>query len=86
MKRRIATSQLNKAFDEITKKTRLAYGHRGEVKMNYISQVMVSPPTFLCFSNNPELVPEHYKRYIENSLRERFDFGGAPIRLVFKRK
>jgi GTP-binding protein len=56
------------------------------VKIFYVSQAKASPPTFILFSNHPELIPEHYKRYLGNSLRAKFGFAGAPIRLVFKKK
>ncbi len=57
-----------------------------QVKIFYANQITTYPPTFLLFSNHPELIPEHYKRYLENSLREKYAFTGAPIRLFFRKK
>jgi GTP-binding protein len=57
-----------------------------EVKLNYATQVEVAPPTFAFFGNAPELIPEHYQRFIHNQLREKFGFLGAPVRILLKRK
>jgi len=82
----IPTPSLNKVFEEILKKTAIPRVQGNQIKIFYVNQVNTSPPTFLLFSNRPELIPEHYKRYLENSLREKYPFTGAPIRLFFRKK
>jgi len=82
----IPTPSLNKVFEEILKKTAIPRVQGNQIKIFYVNQVTTSPPTFLLFSNRPELIPEHYKRYLENSLREKYPFTGAPIRLFFRKK
>lgn len=82
----IPTPSLNKVFEEILKKTAIPRVQGNQIKIFYVNQVTTSPPTFLLFSNRPELIPEHYKRYLENSLREKYPFSGAPIRLFFRKK
>jgi GTP-binding protein len=57
-----------------------------EIKINYITQLKVSPPVFGFFTNEPKLITENYKRYLEKKLREHFGFSGVPISLVFKKK
>jgi GTP-binding protein len=57
-----------------------------EVKLNYATQVEVAPPTFAIFGNHPELIPEHYIRFMHNQLRDKWGFHGSPLRLVMKRK
>lgn len=83
---RIATSQLNSAFSEFVAHHDISYQKGKQVKIFYASQAKAMPPTFILFSNHPRLVPDNYRNYLENSLRERFGFMGAPIRLVLKRK
>ncbi len=82
----IKTKDLNRALEEIMQKLHPPYQQGKSIRISYISQPKALPPTFILFSNHPERIPEHYKRYIENSLRERYGFRGAPIRLVFKKK
>ena len=84
--RRISTSEINDAFEEFFGRLSISFQKGRQVKIFYVSQAKTSPPTFVLFSNHPELVPEHYKRYLENSIRGKFGFSGAPIRLVFKKK
>lgn len=86
LKKRIPTSELNKFFNEITKEVSLSYIKGRHVKIFYIHQQKVMPPTFILFSNYPELIPEHYKRYLENALRREYGYIGAPIKFIFRKK
>ncbi len=82
--RRVATSQLNKMLRDAV------YHHPppgkggNRLKLLYVTQPEVAPPTFVFFVNKPEWVHFSYRRYLENQLRERFDFAGTPVRLVFR--
>ncbi|MBY0488980.1 MAG: ribosome biogenesis GTPase Der [Gemmatimonadaceae bacterium] len=84
--RRVSTSQVNDALAEIVAKLQPPQAAGREVKLNYATQVEVAPPTFAFFGNAPELIPEHYIRYIHNQLRDKWGFTGAPVRIVLKRK
>lgn len=84
--RRISTSQVNDALQEIIAKLQPPQAAGREVKLNYATQVEVSPPTFAFFGNHPELIPENYLRYIHNQLREKFGFLGSPVRILMRRK
>ncbi len=84
--RKISTPIINKAFGEFFARLSISFQQGKQVKIFYVSQAKTSPPTFILFSNFPKLIPEHYKRYLENCLREKFGFAGAPIRLIFKQK
>lgn len=86
LEKRISTPKLNKAFEEFFHKVSPPHVQGKQIKIFYISQAKAAPPTFILFSNYPKSIPEHYKRYLENALREKFCFAGAPIRLVFKKK
>ncbi|KAB2926316.1 MAG: ribosome biogenesis GTPase Der [Bacteroidetes bacterium] len=57
-----------------------------DIRLNYVTQVKSAPPVFAFFANEPQLVTEVYKRYLENRIREHFGFDGVPLTLVFKRK
>jgi|FLOH01.1.fsa_nt_gi GTPase len=57
-----------------------------EVKINYVTQVAIQPPVFVFYCNHPTSITEAYKRYLENRLRETFDFFGVQIRLFFRDK
>ena len=56
------------------------------LKIYYMTQTGVNPPTFVLFVNSAQLFHFSYQRYIENCLRDSFDFTGTPIRLVIKQK
>jgi hypothetical protein len=84
--RQIKTSELNKLLTELRQ-----FGHtvtKGprQLRLNYATQTRVKPPGFVFFANHPKLADENFKRYIENRMRERFDFEGSPIILKFRQK
>lgn len=80
--RRIPTSELNSWFQTAT------YGtpFRNNSKANYITQAEVSPPTFVVFVKDPKMVPASDLRFLDNRLRETFDFEGTPVRFITKAK
>lgn len=57
-----------------------------QLKVSYVTQAEVNPPTFVFFVNDPKLLHFSYQRYLENKLREAFGFSGTPLKLVFRRK
>jgi len=57
-----------------------------KLKIFYATQTGVTPPTFVLFVNDTEIMPDNYKRYLENSIREAVDFSGTPIRITLKAK
>ena len=61
--------------------------HKGQrLRIYYVSQVSIAPPTFVFFVNDPELCHFSYKRFLENRLREAFEFEGTPIHLNFRKR
>ncbi|HHY21700.1 MAG TPA: ribosome biogenesis GTPase Der [Bacilli bacterium] len=56
------------------------------LKINYITQVGVKPPTFVVFVNDPELMHFSYERFLENRIRDAFEFTGTPIRIFARKK
>jgi GTP-binding protein len=85
-KKRITTSLLNKNFGEWVERFKPPLYKNRIVKLNYITQVSTSPPTFVISTNISDGVHFSYERYLINRMREAFDFEGVPIRLHFRRK
>ncbi len=56
------------------------------IQIKYCTQLPTDTPTFVFFANLPQYIKEPYKRYIENQLREHFDFAGVPIQIYFRKK
>ncbi len=83
---RISTGMLNDVLSEATMKVQPPSDKGRRLKIYYMTQASVAPPTFVLFCNNAELFHFSYQRYIENSLRQTFGFQGTPIRLVIKEK
>jgi GTPase len=82
--KRVPTGPLNDAVQRALHEHQ-APSHRGRLlKLLYITQVGVDPPTFVVKVNEPDLAHFGFKRYLENRLRDRFGFFGTPIRLYFR--
>ena len=81
---RVPTAKLNRWFEAVVQRhpPPLVQGRR--LKLRYITQIKTRPPSFLCFCNQPDQVPESYKRYVVNELRKHFMLPGVPIRLLMK--
>jgi GTP-binding protein len=82
--RRVPTPALNNVLTEAVKSHQPALYHGKRLKLFYITQTGVRPPSFVVFANRAEGVHFSYRRYLTNKLREAFGFNGTPIRLVFK--
>ena len=85
-KKRIPTSKLNETMLDIVKQyTPPAY--KGKfVKIKYCMQLPTPTPQFVFFCNLPQYIREPYKRFVENKLRELYDFNGVPIVIYFRQK
>jgi GTP-binding protein len=84
--KRISTSELNRWLDATVQAHPPPQKHNHKVRMNYITQHRVRPPSFIIFGNSPEAIAAPYLRYLENRLRDSYDFEGTPIRIRLKRK
>jgi GTP-binding protein len=84
--KRVKTSELNKVLFPIVKETPPPAVSGKEIKIKYVTQVKASPPVFAFFANFPDDIPEHYRRFLENKIREHFGFVGVPLTIVFKKK
>jgi GTP-binding protein len=84
--KRITTSQVNTTLEALVARRQPPQAAGREVKLNYATQVETAPPTIAVFGNNPDLVQEHYIRYLHNGFREAWGFTGSPLRVVMRRK
>lgn len=79
--RRVATGALNRWFEAALERHAPPLVDGRRLKLRYMTQVKARPPTFLVFGTRAEQMPEDYRRYLVNGLRESFDLPGVPIRL-----
>lgn len=84
--RRVSTSILNQIILDAQNMNPTPEFNHGRLKINYASQVSVNPPTFVMFCNEPEYAHFSYTRYLENRLRDSFDFVGTPLKIIYRRK
>jgi len=84
--KRISTSQINNTLEELLARRQPPQAAGREVKLNYATQVETAPPAIVVFGNNPDLVQEHYVRYLHNGFREAWGFTGNPLQILLRRK
>ncbi|MGQ0765144.1 MAG: ribosome biogenesis GTPase Der [Gemmatimonadota bacterium] len=84
--KRITTARVNERLGELLARRQPPQAAGREIKLPYATQVQVAPPTIAVFSNHPDLVEEHYVRYLHNGFRESWGFTGNPLRVVLRRK
>ncbi len=85
-RRRISTGTLNEVITDAVRTTEPPSKNGRRLKIYYTVQDGIDPPTFIIFVNDMELMHFSYKRYLENTLRNTFDFSGTPIRLITRER
>jgi GTP-binding protein len=83
---RITTSKLNEILLPIIEKTPPPSVKGKYVRIKYITQLKTGFPAFVFFCNHPQYVRDAYKRFMENQLRQQFNFNGVPIQIYFRKK
>lgn len=83
---RVSTSQVNRALIDAVNAHQPPMVKGKRVRMYFATQVKTAPPTFVVATNDVDSVHFSYKRYLINKFREAFDFGGAPVRIIFRRR
>jgi GTPase len=81
--RRVPTAQLNRFFAEVIEEMPPPLHHGRAVRIHYLTQATVRPPTFVLWANTDGLAPS-YKRFLTNRLRQRYGFEGTPLRIAVK--
>jgi len=82
--RRVKTSLLNDVITDATLMNEAPDFNGGRLKIYYSNQVEASPPTVVLFVNNPKYMHFSYQRYLENRIRDSFDFEGTPIKFTLR--
>jgi GTP-binding protein len=85
-KRRIATSALNDEMLKAIEAHRPPVVRGNAIKIKFVTQIPTVVPSFAFFANHPDDIKTPYKNYLENKLRESFNFTGVPIRIFFRKK
>jgi GTP-binding protein len=84
--KRVTTSQVNDVLGQLLARRQPPQASGREIKLLYATQVETAPPTIAVFGNHPELLQEHYVRYLHNGFREAWGFRGSPLRIVLRRR
>lgn len=85
-KRRISTSELNEYLLPIIEETPPPSTKGKYIRIKYITQLPSPTPSFAFFVNLPQYIKDPYRRFLENKIRERWDFQGVPIQIYFRQK
>ena len=84
-RQRLGTPEVNNAVEALVRRQPPPH-HRGrQVRLKYATQARTVPPTFIVFTNFPDAIPVHYRRYMANSLRAAWDFTGVPLRIRLRK-
>ena len=83
---RVSTGMLNDVLADAVARVQPPSDKGRRLKIYYMTQISVAPPTFVMFCNSVELFHFSYQRYIENCLRQTFGFKGTPVRLIVREK
>ncbi len=84
--RRISTSELNEYILPIIEQTPPPATKGKYIRIKYATQLPTETPTFAFFVNLPQYIKEPYRRFLENKIREQWDFSGVPIQIYFRQK
>jgi GTPase len=85
-KQKIKTSELNDVMLKVIEKYPPPSVKGKYIKIKYCTQLPSSAPGFIFFANLPQYINEPYKRYLENQIRENFNFSGVPVQIFFRQK
>ena len=83
---RVATGVLNEIMAEAVALQQPPYDKGKRLKLYYITQVSVKPPTFVIFVNDKELIHFSYTRYLENRIRDAFGFRGTALKFLIRER
>ncbi|MEY4289812.1 MAG: hypothetical protein RLZZ30_1900 [Bacteroidota bacterium] len=84
--RKIPTHELNEVMLDVVAQTPPPAVKGKYIKIKFIQMLPTHAPAFAIFCNLPQYVPDSYKRFFENRLREKFDFEGVPVKIFFRKK
>ena len=85
-RKRITTGMLNDLLNDATNRVQPPSDKGKRLKIYYMTQSSIAPPTFVIFCNSEELFHFSYRRYLENCIRDAFGFNGTPIKMVIRQR
>lgn len=85
-KKRIPTSQLNEVMQEVIQANHPPAEKGKFIKIKYVTQLPTKSPSFAFYCNLPQYIKDPYKRYLENKIRQNFNFTGVPIQIYMRKK
>jgi GTP-binding protein len=85
-RRRVPTGELNRFFEQVLAHHPPPPQAGRSLRLYYLTQAQVEPPTFVAMTNHPDDIHFSYRRYVANQIRKRFDFVGTPVRVVYRKK
>ena len=85
-KKHVPTSKLNEVMLGVIEAHNPPTVKGKYIKIKYVTQLPTHTPTFAFFANHPQYIKEPYRRYLENQLRENFNFTGVPLGIFFRKK
>ena len=84
--RRVPTAKLNEIMLPIIENYPPPATKGKDIKIKYVLQLPTPTPQFACFVNLPQYIKDPYRRFLENKIREEWDFSGVPIQIYFRQK
>ena len=84
-RQRIPTAALNRFFESVLARNPPPTSGGRNVRLYYLTQASIAPPTFVVQTSAAE-VKDHYRRFVERSIREEFGFEGTPLRILYRAK
>lgn len=84
--RRVKSSVLNDVLMDAIATNPTPSMNGKKLRVYYATQVAIAPPTFIIFVNDPDLMHFSYERFLENQIRQAFDFSGTPVHLIIRRR
>jgi GTPase len=85
-RKRVSTGELNRFFEQVLAHHPPPPQGGRSVRLYYVTQAQVEPPTFVAVTNHPDDIHFSYRRYVQNQIRKRFDFVGTPVRVTYRKK
>ena len=85
-RKRVTTGMLNDLLNDATNRVQPPSDKGKRLKIYYMTQSSIAPPTFVIFCNSEELFHFSYRRYLENCIRDAFGFNGTPIKMVIRQR
>ena len=85
-RKRVTTGMLNDLLNDATTRVQPPSDKGKRLKVYYMTQTSIAPPTFVIFCNSAELFHFSYQRYIENCIRDAFGFMGTPIKIIIRQR